>query len=350
MLPLSMTVSVTNQCNSKCKTCNVWKLYGNDPQLKNGELKLQEFENIFENIGNSVIWFNLSGGEPYLRPDLVQICKSMYESCNPKILIIPTNGLLPHLIVSKTKEILNTFQEASVIVNLSLDEIGNLHDEIRGVPKNFEKTMSTYQSLRELRKEFENLEIGVHSVVSKFNVNRLLDIYDYVEKELEPDSYICEIAEHRSELFNVKDNITPDVASYENVILRLCQKIKEDYLNKSGVPKLIQAFRLEYYNLVIKELKQKRQVLPCYAGFASCQISPYGDVWPCCILAYEASMGNLRENDYKFKKLWRSKKASEVRKKIKAGFCYCPMANVHYTNMLCHIPTMLKVAYRTIIS
>jgi MoaA/NifB/PqqE/SkfB family radical SAM enzyme len=350
LLPLSMTVSVTNNCNSRCKTCNIWKLYADNPQLKERELKLQEFENIFESIGHSVIWFTLSGGEPFLRKDLVNIGKSLYEHCKPKILNIPTNGLLPDLIVNKAKEILDVFQETSVIVNVSLDGIGNFHDEIRGVPKNFENAIIAYRQLTDLRNEFDNLEVGVHSVVSKFNVDRLLDLYNYVKAELDPDSYICEIAERRSELFNLKEDITPDISLYENAIKKLREELKKDFLNKRGVPRLIQASRLEYYNLVVEELRQRRQVIPCYAGFASCQISSYGDVWPCCIRAYDASMGNLRDVEYDFKKIWRSDRANEVRKEIKAGLCYCPMANVHYMNMLLHIPTMLRVVNHTLIS
>jgi len=345
-----MTVSVTNSCNSRCKTCNIWKLYADNPQLKERELKLQEFENIFESLGHSVVWFTLSGGEPFLRPDLVNICKSLYEYCEPKILSIPTNGLLSNLIVDKTKEIVDVFQGASVMVNVSLDGLGNFHDEIRGIPKNFEKAVLTYKQLRDLSSEFGNLDVGVHSVVSKYNVDRLLDVYNYVKAELDPDSYICEIAEQRSELFNLKEDIAPDISSYENTIRKLREELKEDYFNERGVPRLIQAFRLEYYNLVVEELKQRKQVIPCYAGFASCQISSYGDVWPCCILAYEASMGNLRDVDFNFKKIWRSPRAEEVRKGIKAGLCYCPMANVHYTNMLLHVPTMLKVVNHTLIS
>jgi len=348
LMPVSITVSTTNQCNSRCKTCNIWKVYSDNPQLRDKELTIKEYESIFENIGNSVAWFTISGGEPYLRPDLVDICKYLYEYCTPKILIIPTNGLLVHFVKSKTSRILNLCKKTSVIVNLSLDGVGSVHDEIRGVPKNFEKAMDTYRHLLMLKEEYDNLEIGVHSVVSKFNIDRLLDVYDYVKGKLDPDSYICEIAENRSELFNVKDDIAPDVSSYESTIKKLRQKIKKDYLKKSGFPRLIQAFRLEYYNLAIEELKQKKQVIPCYAGFASCQISAYGDLWPCCILAYDASFGNLREVDYNFKGVWLSERAERFRKMIKTGHCYCPMANVHYTNMLCNMKTMLKIAHNGI--
>ena len=110
---------------------------------------------------------------------------------------------------------------------------------------------------------------------------------------------------------------------------------------RKGLARITQAFRYEYYNIASKVLKEKKQVIPCFAGWASAQISPQGDVWPCCIRA--VNYGNLREYEYYFKKVWYSKKAIEDRKKIKKGECYCPLANAHYTNMLCNVKTMLKV-------
>ncbi|PIN78890.1 radical SAM protein, partial [Candidatus Woesearchaeota archaeon CG10_big_fil_rev_8_21_14_0_10_33_12] len=72
-------------------------------------------------------------------------------------------------------------------------------------------------------------------------------------------------------------------------------------------------------------------------------LNAYGDVWPCCILGYEKSMGNLRDYGYDFMKVWRSKQADGVRKYIKQKNCYCPLANISYTNMLCNPRYMLKV-------
>jgi len=106
---------------------------------------------------------------------------------------------------------------------------------------------------------------------------------------------------------------------------------------------LIQSFRLNYYDFVVEILEKHRQVVPCYAGVASGQISAYGDVWPCCILARNSSMGNLREVGYDLRKIWFSEKAQAVRRRIKQGECYCPMANVYYTNMLLSPTVMLKV-------
>jgi hypothetical protein len=55
-------------------------------------------------------------------------------------------------------------------------------------------------------------------------------------------------------------------------------------------------------------------------------------------------MGNLREHDYDFGSVWRTGKAAQLRRSIKAGECHCPLANAAYTNMLTHGPTVTKVA------
>jgi len=348
MLPLSITVSVTNVCNSKCQTCYVWSLYKEKPWLKEKELKTDEFEKIFESLGKNVVWLTISGGEPYTRPDLVDICEAAYEHCHPKFLVIPTNCLLPSEVEYKTKKILDLYRDSNVVVNLSLDGISKKHDVIRGIPGNFEKVIATYDKIKTLRKEHPNFKVGVHSVVSQFNINDLLELYEFI-KQLEPDNYISEIAEHRNELFNTDKQIAPDLSAYEDLMKELTKRTKEDYLRQKGIVRFIQAYREKYYQLVSRVLKEKRQVLPCYAGFASCQISPYGDLWPCCILAYNAEMGNLRNTEYDFGKVWFSQQAEKVRTDIKAGKCYCPMANVNYTNVLCNITALLEVFWNALV-
>ena len=331
--PMSLTVSITQKCNSKCKTCNIWK----DPRNRqpNNELTLNEYEKIFKSIGNSVIWYTLSGGEPFLRKDIVDIARLIIKYSAPKIMIIPTNGLLRDRIVSGTESILRILPSGStLIVNVSLDGIDEKHDEIRGIPGNFNKFLETFAALKELKKTYpHSFELGVHSVVSRFNVENISELFDYVKNNLSPDSYICEIAENREELLNIEDNITPAIDIYEKTIRSLQHEIRESLLHNKGITGLIQAFRLQYYDYVVTEMREKRRIIPCYAGRVSVQISPWGDVWPCCILAYKADMGNLREFELEFNKLWYSEKAIKVRNKVFKGDCYCPVANIHYTNM-----------------
>src|SRR6266550_3457704 len=183
-------------------------------------------------------------------------------------------------------------------------------------------------------------ELCVPTLTSNFNVDDFENIRAFVRDELQPDSFISEIAEERVELDTVGMGITPPIDKYQPVIERLQQGIRQAEFN--GVSRITQAFRDRYYDIVKRTLVEKRQVIPCLAGIASAQIAPNGDVWTCCIRA--ESVGNLREHNYDFRATWTTAKAHELRKSIKAGECYCPLANASYTNMLCHIPTAAGVA------
>jgi hypothetical protein len=163
---------------------------------------------------------------------------------------------------------------------------------------------------------------------------------EYVQRELKPDSYITEIAEERVELDTVGIGITPTAGNYTVAIDALLESLRDQHL--TGVAAVTQAFRRQYYEIVKRTLREHRQVIPCMAGVASAQIAPNGDVWTCCVRAQ--SMGNLREHDYDFGAVWRTGRAGELRRSIKAGECYCPLANAAYTNMLTHGPTVTKVA------
>ena len=228
---------------------------------------------------------------------------------------------------------------SEVIVNLSLDGVGEKHDSVRGVKGNFERAMRTYAGLKALKGRYKNFTLGVHTVISNFNVDEFENIYNFVRNEMQPDSFISEIAEERVELDTVGMGITPPISKYQPVIERLQEGIRQ--AEYSGVSRITQAFRDRYYDIVKRTLVEKRQVIPCLAGVASAQIAPNGDVWTCCIRA--ESVGNLREHNYDFAATWRTAKANELRRSIKAGECYCPLANASYTNMLCHPPTLASV-------
>lgn len=351
MLPSNITVSVTNRCNSRCKTCFIWDSRQDRPEWKRKELELNEFARVFQSLGRNVVWMTLSGGEPFLRKDLPEICEAVETYCSPRVVNIPTNCLLPNIIRDGAKRIMELCSDTDFVINLSLDGVKEAHDEIRGVPGNFKRFLEAYSILSDLKKEFPNLSVGVHSVVSKFSLKGLIDVYDFV-KTLNPDSYITEVAERRTELYNTDKEITPSPAEYARYINNLSKRVREDYLKEKTrlLSKVTQAFRLAYYQIAAQNLAYKRQTIPCYAGITSCQITPYGDVWPCCILGYRMVMGNLRESNYDFRKVWYSSEAQKIRQSIADKKCACPLANAHYTNILCNPAALTKVAYNLITS
>ncbi len=347
--PINITLSVTNMCQSRCKTCNIWEMYRSGSDYAQGkfsdEMKLQDFERLFKSLGH-VYFVNMSGGEPFLRKDFPEIVQLANELLTPHVIHTPTNAILPSRIESMTEDILKRLKASgrNVIftVKPSFDGVGDFHDEIRGVPGNFDKLLETLQRLKQLKKRYSNLEVGAGTVISNFNVRHIAEVARYVHT-LELDSYISEIAEHRSEMFNEDDPITPSAEDYEKAIRVFSEESRRHLAGAGKLGKTTGAFRLIYYDLVVRILRQKRQVLPCYGGISNVHISPFGDVWPCCVLGYEYSFGRLADYDYDFWKIWNSSRADEVRSYIKAGNCWCPLANQAYSNILLSPITMAKV-------
>ena len=330
MLPINLTLSPSPRCNSRCLTCNIW-------MKREDELTLEEWEKVFKSLGRAPFWFTVSGGEPFMLPEIVEICQLLYEHCRPGIINIPTNSLMYKIIPRKVEAICRSCPEAEVIINLSLDGVGERHDYIRGIKGNFEKFELNYEALRELN--LPNLTVGIHSVISNFNVDHTEELFDYAFSR-NPDSYITEIAEQRVELDTIDIPITPSLDKYSRAIDNLIARIQSRRFR--GISRVTEAFRVEYYQLVKEILAQETQVIPCFAGWASAQIYANGEVWPCCIRA--DNMANLRDVDYDFKAVWYSQEAERIRNSIRAKECHCPLANASYTNLLMDPNTLVKVS------
>jgi hypothetical protein len=54
-------------------------------------------------------------------------------------------------------------------------------------------------------------------------------------------------------------------------------------------------------------------------------------------------MGNLRDVNYNFEKIWFSNQAEKIRNPIRDKKCFCPLANASYTNMLVSYRTMAAI-------
>jgi MoaA/NifB/PqqE/SkfB family radical SAM enzyme len=331
--PLNLTFSVTYRCNARCRTCNVWKKRVDD-------LTLAEYRRVFAGLGSSLYWATFSGGEPFIRPDLIDIVLACCERCRPAIVTIPTNGLYHDAVVDGVARLSRGAPSTKIIINFSLDGIGARHDELRGVPGNYERLRRTYGVLRAAG--HPNVTVGIHAVVSQFNAPEIPALRQHVRREFAPDSFITEVAEERLELDTIGCEITPSAATYAPVVEDLVADI--DASPSTGLPGLVQAFRREYYQIALRTLDERRQVLPCYAGLASAHVAPNGDVWSCCTRA--ESMGNLRDAAFDFMKVWTSRQADDLRASIRRGECFCPLANAAYSSMLSDAPSLARVGWR----
>src|SRR5262249_27057392 len=152
------------------------------------------------------------------RKDLPDMVTSAYRHCRPGIINIPTNAIQDKIIPGRVERILQACPDSEVIVNLSLDGVGLKHDEVRGVEGNVTHAMRTYAAFKELKTRYRNFTLGVHTVISNFNVDAFPELCEFVQRELKPDSYITEIAEERVELDTVGLGITPTVEKYSVAI------------------------------------------------------------------------------------------------------------------------------------
>lgn len=317
-LPLSLTLNLTSRCNLKCKTCKIWK-------IQKDELSVSDYEKIFKSINQKIPWITLTGGEVFLRDDIFDIILNIYKYLKPKFLNIPTNGMLTGVIINTVEKILTQCKSIKLKINVSIDDIGERQDRIRG-KGSFNNAVNTFVRLKKIKNK--NLTTGIGCVISKYNVSNYQEICELVNI-LQPDSFVWEIAQNRLELQNIGDDIAPSFEKY---------KIASDYLIKNVNIKsniFLNFFRKRYYNFTIKTLKQKKEIIKCFAGIASCYITSDGDIWECPVAGN--SLGNLREENFDFKKIWQSEQAKKVRKKIKDMKCFCTLANTYYTNMLMNL-------------
>jgi MoaA/NifB/PqqE/SkfB family radical SAM enzyme len=333
-LPVNLTVSVTYSCPSRCATCDIW-------QKKVDDLSVDEYGRLFPTLERVPVWVTISGGDQFVRRDLDEIVRLIKTQIEPSIVNIPMNGVITERIFQLLPKIAHNTAGAQLVLNLSVDEIGEEHDRIRGAERNFEKLLLVAELIHDLKKTYPHVVLGVHTVISKLNVHRIPAIEREARAIFRPDSYIAEVAENRVELKTMDKDITPDPADFRRAIDHLRNVIKG---NRSSHPvaRLVESLRLEYYELAARILEEKRQVIECYAGWASAHLAPDGHVWGCCVRA--ESIGNVREAGYDFRTVWFGPQADAFRASVRAHECACPLANASYTNLLLDAPSLARVS------
>lgn len=300
--PYKLTFIVTDKCNSRCKICNIWK------RKPKNELTLAEINRFFRK-SNRFSWIDVSGGEIFLRNDIVDIVRIILANCKDLYLLhFPTNGLLPELIEEKTKEIM-ALKPKKFIVSVSLDGPPDLHNKLRGVPYSWRNSVETYKRLERMK----GVEVYFGMTLSSYNAGKFKETYEAVKKAINNISYRdfhVNIAHSSEHYYGSKLKQDPK---------EIINEIKK-FIELRGIP-YSPVFFLEfsYLNLSSKFLKSKKSPLPCKALTSSCFINAQGDVFPCSL--FNKKLGNLRDFDYDLRKIWGLKTTKDVLTKIKNGQC-----------------------------
>lgn len=314
----SLIFFVTSHCNARCSHCFNWRNLN-----QQSDLTLNEIEVLSEQLGK-IDSLLLSGGEPFLRKDLVEICHLFLEKNNVTTISIPTNGINSSIIRQKTREILKLACNRNIFVRISLDGTEEIHDRIHRVPGAFKKAINSFCYLAELRSEFSNLNIGINATVWNENYENLFELIVELKKQL-------------ADLQNFNISLlrgTPKDKTYKlpcnDNLMKLHEYIKKNFdKNKSLISRTIEDV---IFRLNMKGLSLKKQILSCQAGRLIGVIDANGDVRLCELLP---PIGNLRKAS--FGDIWQSKTADVARKKIADRQCWCTHECFLYPTVLAHI-------------
>lgn len=158
---------ITSRCNMKCKHC----LYYSDNSRNTGHMDLDfgNVKSIIENISKdgrvSSIW--ISGGEPLLRDDIVNVCSEISKhNITPSI---STNGYL------LTKELIQQLWSAGVrYMHLSIDgSSAHTHDVLRQTPGAFEKLLKGLEMLA-----LSPMATGASFMVTENSIGEVRGVYE----------------------------------------------------------------------------------------------------------------------------------------------------------------------------
>jgi radical SAM protein with 4Fe4S-binding SPASM domain len=333
--PFDLEFAVTYKCNLRCVQCNIWR-YSVKP-----ELSLKEIYKIFSSYKNFKV-LGITGGEPFLRNDLPQIIDVILQTQKKlKTLFITTNGQLPWKVKETVESILKKYRNPKIIVLVSIDGPKEIHNGIRGVSEAYEKALTTIELLAGLRRLFSNFSLGTVTVCSPFNIN----FFDKVIEEIKDlkRRFLLETSFpvwFQGQLYKNLNSSYNGVNEFRKALINFIPNIKLTIASKKSA---ISKGREVFYDLLKLWLKNPtHQVVPCEAAKIRFFLDPYGNVYPCTIFNF--IIGNLKEYDFDFKKLFKSSMRNKARELIEHE--KCPIC----CNTCETIPSMMAHPLHTLLS
>ncbi|MFA4871755.1 MAG: radical SAM protein [Patescibacteria group bacterium] len=313
--PFYVIFYVTARCNARCSHCFYWRFVESAPARK--EMTLEEIETIAKKWGKMLI-VNLTGGEAYLRDDLIDIVRAFVKYTGAEIIAIPSNGLLTEKIVKTIKQLLAEFPRVYFRFSFSLDGLGKVHDDIRGVPGAFEKVVETISLVKALKKDYRNFSVMTNSCFMQANQDSILDTLKFIKSNLNVDAISATYIRGDARLDENKKNLYQN--KYLEVIEYLSNLDRDKFKSHPMSGFIFKATNFARFK-VFENLKIGKRNFECYAINKMIVVEDDANVRICEMLP--TSLGNLRDFDYDIKKMITTDKAKEEIKKIKNHECNC---------------------------
>lgn len=307
-LPYKLNFSITYWCQSRCLTCNIWQM------KPKGELTIDEIRE-FAKRNTYFRWIELTGGEPFLRSDIVDIAKAFHENSKGLyILTMPTNSLCDHdMVERKVRQILE-LGIPKIAITVSLDGYRELEDRIRGVKGNYDKAIDMFRRLQNLKREYRNLEVFFGYTISKFNEGQLEKTFEEVSRDipgLKRNSFHINVSQISSNYYsNGSLEIKPNSA-----------KLVEDLTNfinkREGGIDPIQVVESSFLKKLLYYAKTGEPPMRSRSLDASLFIDSFGNIYPS--IMWDKRISNIRDINFDISRIWNSDYVNGLRREIREG-------------------------------
>jgi MoaA/NifB/PqqE/SkfB family radical SAM enzyme len=170
--PIRPTVLIYNctfVCDARCEMCNNWK---------RGDRKADMTLDQVDRAMNHPFWgavehLNISGGEPTTRNDLPELTELLIRRLpRTRKVGINTTGLTPHRAIPQLTRIVEfcAARDLPVSIRVSLDGIGEIHDQVRQVKRGFDKAGETITAMEALARKHDNFQFGIAATIFTTNM------------------------------------------------------------------------------------------------------------------------------------------------------------------------------------
>lgn len=317
-LPQTLIFFVTSRCNARCAFCLYYEQITN-PVAKSRELTVSEVERVAAGYG-PLHYLALSGGEPFVRRDVAGLCMAFIDRCGTRVVDVPSNFFYTESMVDALGELVRAAPHVVFDIQLSLDDVGDAHDDSRKVKGLYARARETFAELARLRDDHDNLKLKVNVLWLEGNRDRLPRITDVIRRDFAADRVQLTYP-HRTMPARGAPESLADLTAYEraaDAVGRAVPPRRVGDLHSLG----IRAVKPIYQRLLRDAVSGARPTgALCEAGRHLVVLDEKGDLFPCEPLW--KPIGNVREHDYDVGAILRGAAYAEFRRQHLDGRCNC---------------------------
>jgi MoaA/NifB/PqqE/SkfB family radical SAM enzyme len=180
--PTVLIYNCTFVCDARCEMCSNWK-HGD----RKSDMTLDQLERVMNHgFWGAVENLNISGGEPTTRNDLPEMVE-VFQRRLPRMrkIGINTTGLTPHRAIPMLTRIVKFCAERDLLLSMrvSLDGIGDIHNQVRHVKNGFDKACETIRAMQVLAAEHSNFQFGIAATIFSTNLDDANNILAWAREQ-----------------------------------------------------------------------------------------------------------------------------------------------------------------------